>query len=82
MSGANHPDALVIFVDRHVPVVKLCRALATHGLVLSNTPTGQLLLHEAPSPKPVDPARVGLDSEAPAVVIRFPRIFRTEWWKR
>lgn len=76
------PGVVVIHVDERVPVAKLCRALATHGLVLSNMPDGRLLLHEGPTVPAVDAANVGLKGEAPAVVIRFPRVFRKEWWQR
>lgn len=74
---------VVIHLDDNVPVAKLCRALATHGLVISNGPDGVLLLHEGPAPVPA-PAQGQIKSEPPTVRVTATvvRLFTREWWKR
>lgn len=76
MSGS---DYVTCRIDGTVPIAKLCRALASHGLVLSNRPDGYLWLHEGPSP---EPGLGEIKSDPPAVAVIRPRVFRTEWWRR
>lgn len=70
---------LVIHVDPAVPVVKLLRALASHGLVLTVDREGVTTLHEGPG---VSAAEAAVQSEAPTVSVKSAAFFFEKWWKR
>jgi hypothetical protein len=72
------PD-LILRVDDRVPVIKLIRALASHGLSLTRLPDGSMLVHDSLS---VPPAGGALHGETPQVLITRPGIFTREWWRR
>jgi hypothetical protein len=79
----QHKGYVVVHVASDVPVAKLCRALATHGLVLSNGPDGRLWLHPGPgAPSGIAEAQAVLKGEPPSVQIRPPRGgFMTRFWR-